>query len=51
MFGEVDNTFGEVEIGALLFKGDEVNLRLNYTGQYNGDVQSHAGGLKVTIPF
>ena len=49
--GEVDKTFGDIDVGATLFKGDLFNLRLNYIGQFNSDVQSHGGSLKVTIPF
>ena len=49
--GEVDETFGDVEVGALLLKSNKVTLRVNYTGQFNEDVQSHGGSLKVTIPF
>ena len=49
--GEVDETFADVEVGATLLRGDQITIRLNYTGQFNGDVQVHGGSVKATIPF
>ncbi len=49
--GDVDETFANVEVGAMFLGSDQVTLKLNYTGQFSGNVRSHGGSLKVTFPF
>ena len=58
-FGSVENTVGHryrVETyfdfrGLDLLKKNGVNLRLNYMGQFSGDMKHHSVGFKVTVPF
>lgn len=49
--GKVDRTFTDVSAGLDLLKENGINLRLNYMGQFSGDMKHHSVGFKVTVPF
>ena len=49
--GKHDKNVGEISLGVDLLKLDGVNLRVGYTGQFSSRMHSHAGALKVSVPF
>ena len=51
MTGKHDRNVGEISLGVDVLKLDGVNLRVGYTGQFSSRMHSHAGALKVSVPF
>ena len=49
--GDIDETFADVSLGLDILKEDGINFRLNYLGQFSGDMKNQGLGFKVTVPF
>jgi hypothetical protein len=49
--GDIDDTFADVSLGLDVLKEDGINFRLNYMGQFSGDMKNHGLGFKVAVPF
>ena len=49
--GDIDETFADVSLGLDILKEDGINFRLNYMGQFSGDMKNQGLGFKVTVPF
>ena len=47
----VDRVLGRVTLGAQLYTGREVDLRLQYDGGYGGSLMTHAGSVVVSARF
>ena len=49
--GEMDETFGNLTLGLNFLASDGKNVRVTYDGQFSDHTESHAFGLKLSVPF
>ena len=48
---ELDQLFGDVELGATLFGSDRFNLSASYLGRFSSDTAINSGNIKMEIRF